>query len=97
MKSLFLEPARDELKEAVTYYEDQRNGLGQEFADEIERTIERIMIAPTTYEQCSEDIYSCRAKRFPYSVLYTVRDGNVLIVAVMHMHRKPGYWKDRLP
>jgi len=33
---------------------------------------------------------------FPYSVLYTVEREFVLIVAIMHGKREPGYWRHRL-
>jgi len=35
-------------------------------------------------------------ERFPYSIMYVVRERRVVIVAVMHQHREPGYWKERL-
>jgi hypothetical protein len=34
---------------------------------------------------------------FPYAVLYTIELDYVLIIAVMHTHREPGYWRRRLP
>jgi hypothetical protein len=35
----FLEPARDELAEAVEFYNDRRSGLGDDLAAEVERAI----------------------------------------------------------
>ncbi len=34
--------------------------------------------------------------RFPYGVVYTVRGADLVIIAVMHLRRKPGYWQGRL-
>ena len=34
--------------------------------------------------------------RFPYGLLYAVEADRIIVVAVMHLHRRPGYWKDRL-
>ena len=36
-------------------------------------------------------------RRFPYGLIYHVRDEMLLIVAVMHLHRHPDVWRDRLP
>lgn len=36
------------------------------------------------------------ARRFPYAVIYVVRSECVLVVAVQHAKRRPGYWKRRL-
>lgn len=34
--------------------------------------------------------------RFPYALIYIIRRQRVIIVAVMHQHREPGYWRDRV-
>jgi hypothetical protein len=34
--------------------------------------------------------------RFPYGVLYRIAGGEILVVAVMHLHRHPRYWTKRL-
>ena len=90
------EEARDELEEATLYYEGQREGLGEEFAQEVERTVQRVLDNPEAWSKLSKTVRCCRTKRFPYGILYTIRENDILIVAVMHLHRKPGYWKDRL-
>jgi len=35
-------------------------------------------------------------QRFPIAVLYKVEEAEVVIVAVMHLRRRPGYWIGRL-
>lgn len=78
--------ARVEYLEAVAYYEDRQTGLGARFTIEIERTIQRIVEAPTR----------CLAHTFPYGVLYSVEADHVLVLAVMPLSREPGYWRNRL-
>jgi plasmid stabilization system protein ParE len=96
MSFYFLEPARDELNEATAYYEAQRVGLGEQFAQEVQNAIQRILDYPEAWARLSKNARCCRINRFPYGVVYTTRGEDILIVAVMHLHRKPGYWKDRL-
>jgi plasmid stabilization system protein ParE len=96
MNYSFLEAAKEELEEAVRYYEEQREGLGSEFAQEITTTITRIQEYPDAWAKISKNARCCRTKRFPYGIIYTVRGEEILILAVMHLHRKPGYWKKRL-
>ncbi|MCI0365313.1 MAG: addiction module protein, partial [Phycisphaerales bacterium] len=31
-------------------------------------------------------------RRFPYGIVYSVRSDHILVVALMHLHRRPGYW-----
>jgi hypothetical protein len=35
-------------------------------------------------------------KGFPFGIAYAVIAGEVLIVAVAHLRKKPGYWADRV-
>jgi hypothetical protein len=34
-------------------------------------------------------------KRFPFGVIYSVEGQDVIVIAVAHLHRKPGYWTSR--
>ena len=44
----FLEAARNDLRDAIRFYESQARGLGREFRDEIRSTLERIRRLPGT-------------------------------------------------
>jgi plasmid stabilization system protein ParE len=92
----FLDTAKAELVDAIDYYNTESEGLGYEFAAEVKRTIERIVQYPHAWSPISERTRRCRTKRFPYGVIYHVRDDIILIVAVMHLHRNPESWKARL-
>ncbi|MFN0138895.1 MAG: type II toxin-antitoxin system RelE/ParE family toxin [Pyrinomonadaceae bacterium] len=88
--------ARLEFREAFAYYKDCRDGLGLEFSREVYASISRIADAPLLWSRLTENSRRFLTKRFPYSIIYQVLDEGVLIVAVAHQKRKPGYWKDRL-
>ncbi|MCP4661932.1 MAG: type II toxin-antitoxin system RelE/ParE family toxin [bacterium] len=96
MKYSFLKPAREELKGAIGLYNQRRGGLGDEFLAEVENAIARILRQPLAWTRMSENARCCRTKRFPYGLIYQVRDHEILIVAVMHLRRRPGYWRDRI-
>ena len=38
---------------------------------------------------------ACLSKVFPYAVLYSIEPDYILVVAVMHCRREPGYWRNR--
>ena len=97
MKVAFLPPAAAELMDAVAFYNQQSEGLGFQFAVEVQRTIDRIAEFPEAWPVLSERTRRCRMRRFPYGLIYHVRDETLLIVAVMHLHRHPDVWRDRLP
>jgi plasmid stabilization system protein ParE len=96
MNYSFLEPAKAELADAVAQYEEARPGLGEEFAEEVEHSIQRILNHPRAWSPLGKEIRRCRTNGFSYGLVYTVRNNEVIIIAVMHFHRRPGYWKDRL-
>jgi plasmid stabilization system protein ParE len=92
----FLLAARAELEDAFDYYQTQAEGLGFEFAQEVYRAIQLILDHPLAWSKLSKHTRRCRTRRFPYGVVYQVRTGTILNVAVMHLSRKPNYWKHRL-
>ena len=96
MEFSFLSPARSELEEAIAYYNQQRDGLGDEFAAEVYRTIGRVQLHPHAWAKLSRRTRRCRTKRFPYGVIYQIRPEGILIVAISHLLRKPTHWQDRV-
>jgi plasmid stabilization system protein ParE len=94
----FLQPAAAELYEAIVFYNIQRQGLGLEFAKEVEDTIERIKQNPEAWTtiSTSKQARRCLTNRFPYGIIYQIRKNTILIVAVMHLKRRPQTWQSRL-
>ncbi len=95
MRIEFLPSAESELQDAVDYYNEQCEGLGFEFAVETRRTIERIVNHPKAWPALSEHSRRCRLIRFPYGIVYEARSKMILVLAVMHLHRRPGSWQGR--
>lgn len=95
MQIEFLQPARAELDDAVDYYNKERAGLGDEFLTEILSALQRIAEHPHAWHAYSRRTRRCQIKRFPYAIIYRTAGSGILIVAVAHMHREPGYWKNR--
>jgi toxin ParE2 len=92
----FERAARLELEEAAHWYETSRPGLAAEFLDEFDRGIQRISDAPNAWHPLEQGLRRYRLRRFPYGIIYAIHDGEILIVAVAHLHRRPGYWHTRL-
>ena len=88
--------ASAELTEAVEWYEAARAGLGSEFQDEFETGIRQIASFPRAWKPLGDRVRCFLLNRFPYGIIYQVETEEILILAVAHMHRRPGYWRDRL-
>ena len=96
MKYTFVASARAELREAVDFYNRRQSRLGEEFFEEVEETISRILQRPTSWKRLAENIYRCRLERFPYFLIYERKPDRIRIVAVAHFRRRPNYWRRRL-
>ncbi len=92
-----LELAEIELAEAVAYYEAQLAGLGDAFLLEFLRVIDLIERFPEGWHALEEGVRRCRLLRFPYGVVYSQEKGEILILAIAHLHRRPSYWRTRRP
>ena len=92
----FLEIAEKELDEAKEYYDTQHSGLGDQFIIEIISVLERIKQHPNAWHPLGKRTRRCQVKRFPYAVIYQTRAQDILVVAIMNLHREPNYWKQRV-
>jgi toxin ParE1/3/4 len=96
MSFSFHPDADQEFYEAVAYYESCETGLGIDFAREVEASIQNAAGYPTMWPIIGENVRRCLVYRFPFAVLYSVEITDVFILAVMHLHRDPDYWKNRI-
>ncbi|MEI6069423.1 MAG: type II toxin-antitoxin system RelE/ParE family toxin [Methylococcaceae bacterium] len=96
MNVLFHPDAELELNAAIDYYEAIENGLGYDFSLEIISAIGRVIDFPEAWLVIEGDIRRALVKRFPYGILYAEDQGLIYIIAVMHLHRAPEYWKHRI-
>jgi hypothetical protein len=88
--------ARREVAEAIEYYDAQLPGLGADFAREVDSAITQVLGWPSAWQLVEMGLRRYRLQRFPYGVVYRVTGQEILIVAVMHLSRDPGYWTDRI-
>jgi len=91
----FHEEARAEFLEAAARYESQARDLGQDFITLVERTYTRVQDFPDIGRPFGRRIRRIIVPRFPYALLYRATPDLIFIVAVMHLHRRPGYWRGR--
>ncbi len=85
-----------EADEAAKFYEESQEGLGNRFIESLTDAVNRIRRNPSLYQKIYKNIRKCRMLRFPYGVIFRAQKNRVEIIAVMHLKRKPGYWKSRI-
>lgn len=87
--------AQADIREAALWYESRRPGLGSEFTLRIDALVERIAQNPLQFPEIGSGVRRALFQRFPYA-LYFVVAACPVVIAVLHQHRHPDTWKERL-
>lgn len=87
--------AEQDLADAAAWYEEQRQGLGHEFLDEVQTTLATIAETPLMYPNVHRNTRRAVIHRFPFGVYFLVESAAIVVVAVMHGSRNPHRWKNR--
>jgi plasmid stabilization system protein ParE len=90
-----LREAEEELRLAVLYYEEARPGLGRALIAEVRRAKELIVRHPLAARIERGEIRVRSISRFPYRIYYRVRPEEIIVVAIGHRRRRPGFWQLR--
>lgn len=88
---------KEEVKKSFDWYQEQSPGLGHEFTIELKESIDSICSIPLAWPKMGQLHRRFILSRFPYSIIYKIVNNNeISVVAIMHNHRKPGYWTERI-
>jgi len=87
--------AESEMRKAATYYETRQKGLGRRFLASVQDAVNRITLNPHQCPTVELDVRRCLTRTFPFGILFRERPNAIIVMAVMHLHRDPDYWKNR--
>ena len=96
IRARFLRPAEAEVDEAVAYFDERRPGLGDRFEQDLLATINFVVEHPHSGRSLTELVRQFSLRAFRYNVIYVIEEVEIVIVAVAHHRRRPGYWHRRL-
>ena len=88
--------ARVEFLAAVTFYEACESGLGKRFREIVELQVADISAMPFRFRILHSRFRRCLIPKFPFYLVFIIEPSLILIVAVAHTKRKPGYWNERI-
>ena len=92
---LILAGAEQDYAEALAWYAERSQRAARGFETEFERAIESISEAPRRFPSYDGKHRFYLMRRYPFQVIYREASVGILIVAVAHAKRRPGYWRDR--
>jgi hypothetical protein len=81
---------------AAQYYETHAPELGVRFLHEVRLATDALSRNPHAAPAIKYGIRRRLIKRFPFGLLHAIEPTIIVILAVMHLRRRPGYWEDRL-
>ena len=87
--------AEDDLKEAYSWYEDKRTGLGYDFLLQVDAGLNFIARNPNIHPIEYKETRKHLVKRFPYKIIYLVEKEKIIVLAVVHGRRSPALIKKR--
>ena len=95
-KLRLVSPAYEELRAAALFYDDSAPGLGSDFMDSVEQLISRLLDSPRIGKPILSRLRSFPISKYPFDLVYLVDTDELVIVAIAHQSRRPGYWMDRI-
>ena len=92
----FLSPAEEEMSEASLFYDAASSGLGRAFLEDVQLAIDRLREYPRAGATVDASLRSVLLHRFPFSIIYSIETDVILVIAIAHHGRRPGYWESRV-
>ena len=92
----YLAPAAEELTKASQFYESKSAGLGTDFLDAVQQAVDVLRQQPLIGQEVGAGLRKALTHTFPFTLIYSPEEKEILIVAVAHQRRKPGYWRGRI-
>jgi plasmid stabilization system protein ParE len=95
VNAAFHPEAEAEMRAAARWYEERRPRLGEAFLRSVERAVAAVQDNPSIGAAIGSGLRWFLLRRFRYAVIYTVANDSLVILAVAHLRRLPGYWRER--
>lgn len=96
-RARFVAPAREEFLAEVDYYNQAQPGQGARFTAAVEEATARALAFPLAGSPSKKDTRLVIVKNFPFSIVYRPEADGIVVFAVAHQSRRPGYWRSRVP
>lgn len=92
---VFLAGARFDFDEAWTWYANESELAAERFSESIDNALKRIAQNATVFRFLDAKHQDCPLKRFPFRIVFRDLGDRIVVVAIAHAKRRPGYWRRR--
>jgi plasmid stabilization system protein ParE len=94
-KLLVTSAAEQDFTEALCWYTERSLQAAEGFEAELVRCLESIKAEPGRFPRCDPLHRYYLMRRYPYQIIYRERQDCLIVIAVAHAKRRPGYWANR--
>lgn len=91
MKLTYHRAVQQEVVDACAWYDERKDDLGDEFFQELERTLDLIGANPRAFPPAPFSRRKAHLKRFPYAICYRILADRVRILSIQHEKKHPAY------
>jgi|SRR6478609_2968389 plasmid stabilization system protein ParE len=91
----YLPGARQDFDESFDWYARRSGVAAERFLAAVSASLIRIAEHPEQFARVDSRHRECLVKRFPFRLVYRVEADRILVVAVAHAKRRPGFWRRR--
>jgi len=91
----FLPGARCDFDESFDWYAERSAQAAARFAFTVDAALSAIAHNPKRFAAIDERHRECPMGRFPFRVVYRIEADGIIVMAIAHVKRRPGYWRDR--
>jgi len=91
----FLHEAENDYLNAFDYYAERSETAARAFIAEFENAISQVQTYPRRWRKGDHGAQVYHLRNFPYALVYKIQSETIVVVAVSHHRRKPGYWRER--
>lgn len=96
MYKLIIKPLAElDATEAAKWYNNKRDGLGDEFLLALDAKINNLQRNPTSFQLIYKNIRRALTERFPYGIFYIIENETIYILAIISTSRSSKIWKKR--
>lgn len=94
-RARFIAPAREEFLADVAYYNGVRPDLGWRFANAVKEATAFALAFPLAGSPSFSNTRRVIVKGFPFSIFYRPEPDGIIVFALAHHAKRPGYWRAR--
>lgn len=84
--------AKNDFFEAISWYEDKREGLSIDFELCIEAGLFQIISNPFSFQERYKNVRINFIERFPYGIHYRIIQNKIEVLGFFHTSRNPTNW-----